>query len=86
MHCTHGIDRTGIVCFILETALGVSYGDSFNEYLMSVGAHDGSIIKVWNAVNINYSGADSREKAVAFLKDCGITQEQIDSLYDIYLD
>ena len=86
MHCTHGIDRTGIVCFILETALGVSYGDSFNEYLMSVGAHDGSIIKVWNDVNNNYSGADSREKAVAFLKDCGITQEQIDSLYDIYLD
>lgn len=86
LHCTHGIDRTGIVCMILEMALGVPYSAVFDEYLMSVGAHDGSFIKIWNAINDNYSGAAEKDKAIAYLKDCGITQEQIDSLYDIYLD
>ncbi len=86
LHCTHGIDRTGIVCSILEMALGVPYSAVFDEYLMSVGAHDGSFIKIWNAINDNYSGATEKDKAIAYLKDCGITQEQIDSLYDIYLD
>ena len=86
LHCTHGIDRTGIVCMILELALGVPYNSVFDEYLMSVGAHDGSFLKVWNSINNNYSGASAKEKAIAYLKDCGITQEQIDSLYEIYLD
>ena len=53
--------------------------------MYSVGAHDGSILKVWNGIMDNYTGSDSREKAITFLKDCGITQDQIDSLYQIYL-
>ena len=85
LHCTHGIDRTGTVCFILEMALGVPYDALWTEYMYSVGAHDGSILKVWNGIMDNYAGSDSREKAIAFLKDCGVTQEQIDSLYQIYL-
>ena len=85
LHCTHGIDRTGTVCFILEMALGVQYDNLWKEYMYSVGAHDGSILKVWNGIMDNYAGNDSREKAIAFLKDCGITQEQIDSLYQIFL-
>ena len=53
---------------------------------MSVGAHDGSFLKAWNLISNNYSGVTEKEKAIAYLKDCGITQEQIDSLYSIYLD
>ena len=85
LHCTHGIDRTGTVCFLLEMALGVPYDMLWKEYMYSVGAHDGSILKVWNGIMDNYPGGDSREKAIAFLKDCGVTQAQIDALYQIYL-
>ena len=86
LHCTHGIDRTGTVCFLLEMALGIPYDMLWKEYMYSVGAHDGSILKVWNGVMDNYPGGDSREKAIAFLKDCGVTQAQIDALYQIYLE
>ena len=85
LHCTHGIDRTGTVCFILEMVLGVPLNRLCNEYMLSVGANGGSILKVYYGINNGYTGKTLKDKAEAYLKDCGITQEQIDSLRAIYL-
>ena len=86
MHCTHGIDRTGTVAFLLEAVLGVPRQMLIYEYTLSVGSYGNKIVAVYNTLNSSYSGADFKAKTEAYLKDCGITQEQIDSLREIYLE
>ena len=86
MHCTHGIDRTGTVAFLLEAVLGVPYQNMVWEYTLSVGSYGNQIVAVYNTLDRSYSGSTYRDKAEAYLKDCGITQEQIDSLREIYLE
>ena len=65
--------------------LGVPLNRFCNEYMLSVGANGGSILKVYYGINNGYTGNTLKDKAEAYLKDCGITQEQIDSLRAIYL-
>ena len=40
LHCTHGMDRTGIVCFILEAILGISEEDLVRDYQLSALYYD----------------------------------------------
>ena len=86
MHCTHGIDRTGTVAFLLEAVLGVERQMLIYEYTLSVGSYGNKIVALYNQLNSSYSGANFMVKTENFLKDCGITQEQIDSLRAIYLE
>ena len=85
MHCAQGIDRVGTVCYILEAVLGVKESAIGNEYMLSVGAYGEMYVKVRNCIN-TYEGATFKDRAAAYLLDCGITQTQIDTLRDIYLD
>ena len=86
MHCTHGIDRTGTVAFLLEAVLGVERQMLIYEYTLSVGSYGNQIVAVYNKLNSSYSGANFMVKTENYLKDCGITQEQIDTLRAIYLE
>ena len=86
MHCTHGIDRTGTVSFLLEAVLGVERQMLIYEYTLSVGSYGNKIVAVYNQLNSSYSGSSFKVKTENFLKDCGITQEQIDMLRQIYLE
>ena len=86
LHCTHGIDRTGTVCFLLEAVLGVERQMLIYEYTLSVGSYGNQIVAVYNKLNSTYPGATFKIKTENFLKDCGITQEQIDTLREIYLE
>ena len=86
MHCTHGIDRTGTISFLLEAVLGVDRQMMIYEYTLSVGSYGNQIVAVYNHLNNSYSGSSYKVKAENFLKDCGITQEQIDTLREIYLE
>ncbi len=85
MHCAHGIDRVGTVSYILEAVLGVSESNLAKEYMLSVGAYGEKILEVRDGINA-YEGATHKDKAEAYLLDCGVTQEQIDTLRSIYLE
>ena len=86
MHCTHGIDRTGTVSALLEAVLGVDRQMIIYEYTLSVGSYGPRIVNVLNQLNSDYAGSSLKVKTENFLKDCGITQAQIDSLREIYLE
>ena len=86
MHCTHGIDRTGTISAILEAVLGVDRQMIIYEYTLSVGSYGNQIVSVLNQLNSSYAGSTYKVKAENFLKDCGITQEQIDTLREIFLE
>ncbi len=85
LHCTHGIDRAGTVTYILGALLGVPENYLANEYMLSIGAYGNSILKVRDGIK-KYSGATLKDKAAAYLLDCGITQEQIDTIRNIFIE
>lgn len=89
MHCTYGIDRTGTVCYILEALLGLSEDDLLKEYKLSaLGYYDLNITSVLSFIDEfkAFEGDTMQAKAENYLLSAGITQQQIESIKDIFLD
>lgn len=90
LHCTHGMDRTGTVCYLLEALLGVAEEDLMREYQLSAFYH-GSL---WSLNDMNefigrlkaYEGATIRNKAENYLLSIGVTAQEIASIREIYLE
>jgi len=85
LHCTHGADRAGTICYILEAALGVSEQSALREYLLSVRTYGNYILKVRDGLKA-YGKPTLKECAEAYLLDCGITMEQIQTIRSIFLE
>ncbi len=85
MHCARGVDRTGIITYILGALLGVPESRLANEYMLSVTAYGNDILDVRDELK-TYGKSTLKENAEAYLLDCGVTQEEIDSIREILLD
>ena len=86
LHCTHGVDRTGTVACLLEAIIGVPQSYLNKEYMLSVGAYGKDVMKVVNGLKNNYPASNIQASANAYLLDCGMTQDQIDTLKSIYVE
>lgn len=87
LHCSYGIDRTGTVCYILEAALGLDESELQTEYALSNwyrSFNQKKVNKIKTGLN-DYTGSNINQRAVNYLLSCGITQQQIETLRDIYL-
>lgn len=90
LHCTHGMDRTGTICYLLEALLGVSEEDMMKEYQLSALYH-GSL---WSLNQMNefigqlksYEGATIQQKAENYLLSAGVTPAEISAIKEIYLE
>lgn len=89
LHCTYGVDRTGTVCYLLESLLGVSEEDLLRDYELSTFGHFSAVslekISSFRDQLNTYEGLTAQEKAENFLLSCGVTQTEIDSLRTIFL-
>lgn len=89
LHCTHGSDRTGTVCYILEALLGMSEEDLLREYELSVLGHgwldDGAMDKFVTAFKA-LEGDTMQEKAEGYLLSIGVTANEIASIKNIFLE
>ena len=83
LHCTHGCDRTGTVCYLLESVLGVSKENCLKEYGLSNLTLE-SIKKVEKGLAA-YEGKTHKDRAEAYLLSCGVTKQQISSIRNIFL-
>ena len=95
-HCSIGRDRTGSLSFILNNLLGVSQNEILCDYLTSFFSVAGAISisketdDMFAALNSmylildGYDGANYAEKTASFLLDCGITQDEIDAIRNIF--
>lgn len=91
LHCTYGADRTGTIVFLLQGILGVSEEDMKTEYKLT-GFFSKDYVLGTNLNGI-YGGIEGvagntiNEKIENYLlKAVGITNEQIESLRDIFLN
>lgn len=90
LHCTHGLDRTGTVCYLLGAVLGVSENDLMRDYQLSAMCH-GSL---WAENQMNefigqlksYEGSTIQQKAENYLLSAGVTSEEIKNIREIYLE
>jgi protein tyrosine/serine phosphatase len=90
LHCTHGTDRTGFVCFFVEALLGLDEKSMYQDYALSnfgnLGrARDVETIATYLDTLKKYDGTTNAERAASFLKSKGITEEQITSIKKILL-
>lgn len=83
LHCTYGSDRTGTVCYLLETLLGVSKGDCLKDYGLS-NLDIANIQTVENGLKA-YEGDTLKEKTESYLISCGVSEYQIESIRNIFL-
>lgn len=91
MHCTWGTDRTGTIIFLLQGILNMSEADMIREFQMSGfvknGYDDSHGMEILIRGFEGYTGDTLQEKILTFLKtDIGITDEQIQSIRDIFLE
>ena len=90
MHCTHGMDRTGTVCYLLEAVLGMSEEDMMRDYQLSAFYHG----DLWSINEMNefigrlkaYEGSTIQQKAENFLLSAGVTSSEIASIREIFLE
>ncbi len=93
VHCWAGADRTGTLMYVLETILGVSEEDRLAEYEITslsvwgdrrrskVGWGWGLFMEVLS----EFDGKTNDERVFAFLRDCGVTEELMDKLRQIFI-
>lgn len=90
IHCTHGMDRTGTVIYLLGAVLGMSEEDLMREYQLSAFCHG----EMWGMNQMNefigmlksYEGVTIQKKAENYLLSVGVTPEEIAAIRATYLE
>lgn len=80
MRCSIGIDRTGMLVFLINALLGVSEEDLYKDYLYSNFANIGrsrfpSTIKDYIGTINNFLGDTLAEKTRNYLIDAGVSEQ-----------
>lgn len=89
LHCTYGQDRTGTVCYLLGALLGVDQETLVKEYELSALHHGYVSAEEMNTFvqRLNeMTGATLRNKAENYLISIGVTEAEIDSIRQIFLE
>ena len=97
-HCTHGKDRTGMVAFLIGSVLGYSESDIYADYEATIFWHptqgvsletsdaNGFVDYLNDSTASGVTGATIQEKAVNFIKGCGVTDVQLEAFREIMLE
>ena len=88
LHCAYGADRTGTVCYFLEAILGLSEEDLYREWELSILQNGGAFFEEMDSfveTMKTFEGSTMKEKAENYLLSIGVTQQEIDSIREIFL-
>lgn len=92
LHCNIGTDRTGMCTYLLGTLLGIPQEDLYRDYLFSnFGNIGGSrdISKISNTYKptlLAFNEDNLYYDVRAYLNSCGVTDEELNSIIDIFID
>ncbi|MBR1920637.1 MAG: tyrosine-protein phosphatase, partial [Kiritimatiellae bacterium] len=91
-HCIGGQDRTGTLAFLIEALMGVDDDELNKDWECSGFSNAGSWFRHETLLNQIYDvlgaypGANTRERAEAYVRDCGLDDGDIARLRDILLE
>lgn len=97
-HCTHGKDRTGMLAFLIGSVLGYSESDIYADYEATIFWHptqgvsletsdtNGFLDYLNDSTASGVTGATIQEKAVNFIKSCGVAEIQLEAFREIMLE
>ena len=96
LHCTHGVDRAGTMSLLIEALLGLSKDNLVRDYELSAFYYNykhvnretqngGNVLDLIEGLE-KYEGETLKDKCAAFLLSVGVTQDEIDSIRNIFLD
>lgn len=88
LHCTYGSDRTGTVCYLLLTLLGVSEEDARREYELSALYYawaDSDAMDTFVRDLHTLPGDTMQEKVEYYLQLIGVTEQEIAGIRSIFL-
>lgn len=96
MHCSVGRDRTGTMAIVLKSLLGASEENSKKDYYSSMFATTGAWAKGQTATQATvvdniyaylntFEGETLADRTASYLIGCGVTQEQIDTIRNIWV-
>ncbi|MBP5248471.1 MAG: tyrosine-protein phosphatase [Lachnospiraceae bacterium] len=92
VHCSIGTDRTGLVCFLINSLLGVQENDLYLDYVFSNFGHISSLRKAseikeqYLRVINGFPGRTLPDRTEKYLLEIGVTQEEIDAIRNILLE
>lgn len=91
-HCIGGQDRTGSLAFVIEALMGVEDEELYRDWECSGFTNPGNwfchkdlFMQLYDVLG-RYPGVTTREKAEAYVKDCGLTDADIGKLRKILLE
>ncbi len=89
MHCTHGADRAGTMCYLLEALLGLSEENLEREYELSTLYYthiSRDLLSTLKAGLMRYEGNNLQQKTENYLLSIGVTKDEIKTIKDIFLE
>ena len=90
-HCIAGADRTGALAFLIEAALGVREEEIERDYVLTslfniTPRPAGKFRRMTDEMFSSYPGKTLSEKAIAYIKTCGFTDEDLTHLRALLLE
>ncbi len=89
LHCTHGLDRTGTICYLLEAVLGMSEKELLRDYELSAMYHK-TVNTTEMATMISnlkkFEGDTIQKKVENYLLSIGVTSKEISDIKEIFLE
>lgn len=89
LHCTYGMDRTGTFCYLLEALLGVSEEDLMRDYQLTAlyySSLNSDPMNAFVAQVQQLEGDTVQEKVTNYLLSVGVTEEEISSIKNIFIE
>lgn len=85
-HCWGGADRTGTLALMLESVLGLSDDDMLKDYELTSlcvwgeRSRNSELFRAFMRELDKYAVGSIRNKALAFLRSCGISEDTMDTI------
>ena len=88
LHCTYGADRTGTMCYLLLGLLGVDDADLMRDYELTAlyyGYVSPELMDAFVQRIAELPGDTTQERVEHFLLSSGVTEQEIESIRQIFL-
>ena len=89
LHCTYGMDRTGTFCYLLGALLGMHEDDLMRDYQLSALSYpvmNDELMEEFVTDLRSLEGKSMQEKVTGYLLSVGVTENEIASIKEMFIE